>query len=611
MYSLGSYSKVDQSNNSSSLIEEQKVEEEPASNESNIQQFLNQSLNTFTQISNSYKHSQKQSHSCNKSKSISKLKPIKAPSQINLKYFTVVNYLKVQSTPQANKQKQKATNLLALSQKMNEDLQSLGDLSEINKGQGDQISKDISHFLAENPENLVLSYLQKRSDLMLSKLDSMNHRVLSSFNELQRNVHDLEHKVKGQIETQQIIIDNKLYKYGLDNVNDNSQQKSIANTSIFEHKNLSSHEKKKIYQDFQEGQVLSLFKNEAVKEFKPLTVKTGSHNLMSISQLTVQERQGSQDYIVVRGQSNRVAFIDPQSLQVERYLELQQHWGNSNLRWIIQFGNQLILQLHNKYGDILFYEDEQFRKAWNVNDIFLRPIVYNTQENIYVIFPSQNGTVHLYEYQLTKMNFKLLNSFQLQQESSGLESTLGSLSGPSEVLVVKDLNLSQLLAVGQRGSGLTLIDVSLGKLRLTKYAQFLEKLSVKDIVELDKNLLLVLTFESPQYFIVDIDKKKPIGLGAGTGKLGLSLNLMPGYDPVNYPYVLCQELNSFAILDPFSNFYSEIYKSDRTAILDTDAKEDTVIFDPIMKNAFICEKDGFYLARYEINPQLLESLNLS
>ena len=67
----------------------------------------------------------------------------------------------------------------------------------------------------------------------------------------------------------------------------------------------------------------------------------------------------------------------------------------------------------------------------------------------------------------------------------------------------------------------------------------MDKLSIKDIVELDKNLLLVLTFEEPQYFIVDLERKKPIGLGAGVGKIGKSLTLMPGYNPVNFPYILC------------------------------------------------------------------------
>lgn len=105
--------------------------------------------------------------------------------------------------------------------------------------------------------------------------------------------------------------------------------------------------------------------------------------------------------------------------------------------------------------------------------------------------------------------------------------------------------------------------MSLGKKRLTKYTSFLDTRSVKDVVELDKNLLLVLTFDKPEYFLIDLELKKVFGLGAGFGKLGLSLTLMPGYDPVNYPYVLCKEQDSISILDPHKNFISEIYRAER------------------------------------------------
>jgi hypothetical protein len=106
----------------------------------------------------------------------------------------------------------------------------------------------------------------------------------------------------------------------------------------------------------------------------------------------------------------------------------------------------------------------------------------------------------------------------------------------------------------------SLLDISLTKSRITLYASFLEDKNVKDVLEIDKNLILVVTLFSPEYFVIDLQMKKVYDLGSGIGKLGLALTLMPGYDPVTYPYVLCKEHDSFAILDPINNIYSQLYK---------------------------------------------------
>lgn len=100
----------------------------------------------------------------------------------------------------------------------------------------------------------------------------------------------------------------------------------------------------------------------------------------------------------------------------------------------------------------------------------------------------------------------------------------------------------------------------MGKQRITLYGSFLEDKNVKDVIEIDKNLVLVVTFKRPEYFVVDLQLKKIFELGNGSSKFGLSLTLLPGYDPVACPYILCKESEGFAILDPLNNLYSEIFK---------------------------------------------------
>lgn len=43
------------------------------------------------------------------------------------------------------------------------------------------------------------------------------------------------------------------------------------------------------------------------------------------------------------------------------------------------------------------------------------------------------------------------------------------------------------------------------------------KKTIKDLVEIDSNRILVLTYKPPEYFIVDIRKKVVVALGQGTG----------------------------------------------------------------------------------------------
>jgi hypothetical protein len=141
----------------------------------------------------------------------------------------------------------------------------------------------------------------------------------------------------------------------------------------------------------------------------------------------------------------------------------------------------------------------------------------------------------------------------------------------------------------------------------------LEGKSVKDILEIDKNLLLALTLSPPEYFVIDLELKKVYELGPGVGKLGLAMSLMPGYDPVTYPYVLCKEHDSFAILDPINNIYSQIYQrvhqfSGQTSSLGYHQKEESLTFDKTHQNSFVTDRDSFIIARYEIHPHILEAL---
>ncbi len=53
------------------------------------------------------------------------------------------------------------------------------------------------------------------------------------------------------------------------------------------------------------------------------------------------------------------------------------------------------------------------------------------------------------------------------------------------------------------------------KNRITLYGTFLEGKSVKDVVEIDKNLVLAVTFQNPEYFVIDLELKKVFDLGPG------------------------------------------------------------------------------------------------
>ena len=105
--------------------------------------------------------------------------------------------------------------------------------------------------------------------------------------------------------------------------------------------------------------------------------------------------------------------------------------------------------------------------------------------------------------------------------------------------------------------GLTLIEMNYtNQMTLNEYLKFLDKASVKDVVELKKGVLLAMTQIPPDYFIIDLQKQKVIRLGTGFGEAGLSLTLLPGFDYQNYPYVFCKEQGTFAIFDPVHNLMS-------------------------------------------------------
>lgn len=73
--------------------------------------------------------------------------------------------------------------------------------------------------------------------------------------------------------------------------------------------------------------------------------------------------------------------------------------------------------------------------------------------------------------------------------------------------------------------GLAVMEVNFEKekKRITKYGHFLNSKSVKDVIELDKNLILVLTFIQAEFFIIDLGTKEVTGLGPAFGSLGLCM----------------------------------------------------------------------------------------
>ncbi len=121
---------------------------------------------------------------------------------------------------------------------------------------------------------------------------------------------------------------------------------------------------------------------------------------------------------------------------------------------------------------------------------------------------------------------------------------------------------------------------------------------------------MIVTFNRPEYFVIDLQLKKIFELGNGSSRFGLSLTLMPGYDPVTSPYILCKESECYAILDPLNNIYTELYRIPQySGKVDPDpTKDETIVMFAKNPNVIYSEKEAFYLARYEIHPHIVEAL---
>lgn len=73
---------------------------------------------------------------------------------------------------------------------------------------------------------------------------------------------------------------------------------------------------------------------------------------------------------------------------------------------------------------------------------------------------------------------------------------------------------------------------------------------------------------------------------------------------------MCRETDGIYILNPILNCISKILIRDEKNIIDKYMNEDTLIFDKINPCLFYTEKNSFYLAKCEINPNVFEALKL-
>lgn len=60
-----------------------------------------------------------------------------------------------------------------------------------------------------------------------------------------------------------------------------------------------------------------------------------------------------------------------------------------------------------------------------------------------------------------------------------------------EIICLKELKKSNSYACGLKNGGVSFFDINFEKNRLAKYARYLDNLTVKDIFEIDKNLVLI------------------------------------------------------------------------------------------------------------------------
>lgn len=91
---------------------------------------------------------------------------------------------------------------------------------------------------------------------------------------------------------------------------------------------------------------------------------------------------------------------------------------------------------------------------------------------------------------------------------------------------------------------------------------------------------------------------------------GLSLTPLPDFNIKRYPYILCRESDGFYLYNPILDVFSKILDYKGNNKVDHYMNEDNVIFDKEKPNVFYTEKNSFYLAKYELNPNLIEALRL-
>ena len=71
---------------------------------------------------------------------------------------------------------------------------------------------------------------------------------------------------------------------------------------------------------------------------------------------------------------------------------------------------------------------------------------------------------------------------------------------------------------------------------------------------------------------------------------------------------MCRESDGIYIFNPNLNSISKILKREEKDIVDKYMNEDTIIFDRKNPCCFYTDKNNFYLAKCEINPNVIEAL---
>lgn len=135
---------------------------------------------------------------------------------------------------------------------------------------------------------------------------------------------------------------------------------------------------------------------------------------------------------------------------------------------------------------------------------------------------------------------------------------------------------------------------------------------MKDVLELGyQSRILAVTYNNPEYHVIDLIYKQSTLLGPGFSDLAYSITPFPAYDYERFPFVLCKESDCIAILNPTPlNQMARILLVPSGTQVDKIRNEDNVIFDKNDPKVFYTAKGSFYLAKYEINPALYDSLKM-